>query len=106
MWNAEQILCRRPAVARADGLSDADNRSHCKPDDHHREHMHHLRADGNGGRAGDALELTDNEQVSHSIERLQKIRKQLGQRKQNSILEYAAGGEVLFHNPKLKSLLE
>ena len=106
MWNAEQILCRRPAVARADGLPNADGRSHRKPDDHDREHMHDLRADRNRGRAGNALELADDKQVSHSIERLQEIRKQIGQREQNDILEYAAGGEVPFHKPKLKSLQE
>ena len=78
MWDAEHILCCLPAVACADGLADADSRSHRKPDDHDREHMHHLRADGNRSRAGDALKLTDDEQVGHAVERLQKIRKQIG----------------------------
>ena len=36
------ILCSLVAVTRTDGLPDADGRSHRKPDDHHREHVHDL----------------------------------------------------------------
>ena len=36
------IFCRLSAVTRTDGLPDADGRSHRKPNDHHREHMHDL----------------------------------------------------------------
>ena len=36
------ILCRLFTITRTAGLPDADGRSHCKSDDHHREHMHNL----------------------------------------------------------------
>lgn len=41
-------LRRLPAAAGADRLRDADCRPHGETDDHNREHMHDLRADGNG----------------------------------------------------------
>ena len=85
------------AASRADRLPDADGRAHGKAHDHHREHMHHLRADGHGGRAGDAVERPDDEQASHAVERLQKVLEQVGQREQDNIFEYAAGGEISFH---------
>ena len=72
-YGVPDILRRLPSISRADGLTDADGRSHREPDDHHREHMHYLRSDGNGGGAGDAFKLTDDEQICHAVERLQKI---------------------------------
>lgn len=72
-YGVSDILRRLLSISRADRLTDADGRAHRKADDHHRQHVHDLRSDGNGGGAGDALKLTDDEQIRHAVERLQKI---------------------------------
>ena len=72
-YGVSDVLRRLPSISRADRLTDADGRAHREPDDHHREHMHYLRSDGNGGGAGDAFKLTDDKQICHAVERLQKI---------------------------------
>ena len=87
-----------PAVARADGLADRDRRAHGEADDHDREHVHDLTADGHGGRAGHALILADDEQVGHAVERLQEIREQIRQRKAHDVAEDAAGREIFLHD--------
>ena len=88
-------------VAAAGGLRDADRRAHRKADEHDCEHVHHLRADGDGGRAGDALKLADDEEVGHAVERLQKVREQIRQRKGHNVAKDAAGGEIVLHRKGL-----
>ena len=58
----------------ADGLRDADSRSHGKSHDDNGNHMHNLTADGNGCCTGRAFKLSDDEKICHAVERLQKIR--------------------------------
>ena len=69
---ADDCRTARP-VARTDSLRNADRRAHRQPHDHDREHMHDLAADGHGRDAGRSLELTDDEQIRHAIERLQEV---------------------------------
>ena len=88
-------------VAAAGGLRDADRRAHRKADEHDCEHVHHLRADGDGGRAGDALKLADDEEVGHAVERLQKVREQIRQRKGQNVAKDAASGEIVLHRKGL-----
>lgn len=59
--------------------------------------MHDLRADRHGRRTGNVFILPDNEQIGHAIERLQKVREQIGLRKQHDVLEHAAGCKIPFH---------
>ena len=60
-------------VPRADGLTYAHGRAHCEADDHDRQHVHDLTADGHGGRAGDAFKLADYEEVGQTVERLKEV---------------------------------
>ena len=60
--------------------------------------MHYLGADGNGRCTGDAFKLADDKQIRHSVKCLKKIRKKIGQRKNQNVFEYAARGEIFFHN--------
>lgn len=73
------ILEAAPFVLSSYRLSDGDSGTHGKPDDHYRQHMHDLRADGNSGRTGNSFKLTDNEKIRHSVQSLQKIGEQIGQ---------------------------
>ena len=84
-------------IPRAGGPADGDGGPHGEPHDHHREHVHHLGADGDGGGAGDDIELADDEEVRHAVERLEEVGEQVGQREAEDGLEDASGGEVLFH---------
>ena len=86
----------RPVV-RADGPRDRDRRAHRQPHDHDRQHVHDLRADGDGRRPRDALILANDEQVRHPIERLQQVRQQIRQRKPDQLPAHAAGRQILFH---------
>ena len=54
-------------------LADGYGRSHGKPYDHDSQHMHNLAADRDGGNLCHAVELTDNKEVHHTIQSLQKI---------------------------------
>ena len=85
------------AVPRADGVPDADGGAHGKSHQHHGEHMHHLAADRDRRSAGDPFVLADDEQIRHAVEGLQKVRKQVRQRKAEDAFPYAAGGEIAFH---------
>ena len=58
--------------------------------------MHDLGADGDGGGAGHALELTDDIEVGHAVEPLQKIGEEIGRREAEHVLSDAADGEILF----------
>ena len=60
--------------------------------------MHYLGADGHSRCTGDAFKLADDKQIGHSVKSLQKIRKKIGQGKKQDVFEYAAGGEIFFHN--------
>ena len=88
--------CLRPVV-RADGPRDRDCRAHRQPHDHDRQHVHDLRADGDGRRPRDALILANDEQGRHPIERLQQVRQQIRQQKPDQLPAYAAGRQILFH---------
>ena len=77
---ADKVRCLA-LIPCSDGLTDADGRTHGKADYHDGQHMHDLRADRDCGRARNALILTDYEQVSHAVERLQKIRQHCHLRK-------------------------
>ena len=66
-------------MLRADGLTDRDRRAHGKAHDHHSDHMHHLTANGHRRCAGHTFKLPDDEQLRHAEQRLQKVRKQIGQ---------------------------
>ena len=88
------------ALLAAHGLGDGDGGTHGQPHQHDGDHVHDLAADGDGRRAGYALKLADDEQVGHAVQRLQKIRQQIGQGKQQDIPQNAAGGEVTFHRPR------
>ena len=67
-------------------LRDGYRRAHRKPHEHDRQHMHHLRADGHRRRRLHARVLSDDEQIRHTVERLQKIGQQIRQRKPHDIL--------------------
>ena len=84
-------------VPRADGAGNGDRGTHGEADEHDRQHVHDLRANGDRSRRGDALILADDEQVGHAVERLQEIGKQIGQGVADNVAEYAAGGQILFH---------
>ena len=86
------------SVAGAHSLPDGNRGPHGEPYDHDRKHMHYLGADGNGRCTGDAFKLADDKQIGHSVKSLQKIRKKIGQGKKQDVFEYAAGGEIFFHN--------
>ena len=45
--------------SRAHGLSNEDGGAHGKSHNHHGEHVHDLRTDGDGGSAGDTFKLAD-----------------------------------------------
>lgn len=63
----------------AHGPANSDRCSHGKAHDHHSDHMHHLTANGHRRCAGHTFKLPDDEQICHAVQRLQKIRKQIGQ---------------------------
>lgn len=51
----------------AHGLTDQDGGAHGEAHDHHGEHVHDLTAYGDGGGACDAVELSDDKQIGHSV---------------------------------------
>ena len=57
-------------ISNADSLRNADGRTHRKPDNHNGQHMHDLRADRHRRGCRNALELPDDEQIRHTVERL------------------------------------
>ena len=63
----------------AHGPANSDRCSHGKAHDHHSDHMHHLTANGHRRCAGHTFKLPDDEQIRHAVQRLQKVRKQIGQ---------------------------
>lgn len=84
-------------VIAADGLADKNRGTHGKTHDHDGEHVHDLGADGNSGRIRNATELADDVQVSHSIQGLQQIGKEIRQRENQNVLKYAATGQIFLH---------
>ena len=68
-----------PAWKNAHGPANSDRCSHGKAHDHHSDHMHHLTANGHRRCAGHTFKLPDDEQIRHAVQRLQKVRKQIGQ---------------------------
>ena len=58
-----------------------------RPTKHHGEHVHDLRADGDGGRRRDGLKLADDEKIRHAVERLQEVGKKIGKGKADDIFE-------------------
>ena len=59
----------------ADGLRNADSRSHGKSHDDNGNHMHNLTADGKRLLYRPRhSKLSDDEKIRHAVERLQKIR--------------------------------
>ena len=84
-------------LARADGLRDGDGRAHCKAHKHDGQHVHDLRADRDRRRAGHALVLPDDEQIRHSIERLQEIGQQIRQREADDCFQNASVCQIFFH---------
>ena len=77
--------------------ADAHGNTHGQPHQHDRDHVHDLAADGHRRDAGRALKPANDEQVCHAVQRLQKIRQQVGQREIKHIFEYTAGGQVFLH---------
>ena len=70
---------RTKFVLCAHGPANSDRCSHGKAHDHHSDHMHHLTANGHRRCAGHTFKLPDDEQIRHAVQRLQKVRKQIGQ---------------------------
>lgn len=85
-------------VFSAHSLPDRDGRTHGEADDHHRQHMHDLRSYRDGRRTGYSLKLPDDKKIRHAVKGLQKVRKQVGERKQQNIFKHAAGCKVFFHS--------
>ena len=81
----------------ADRPADADRDTHRQPHQHDRDHVHELAANGHRRDAGRALKLADDEQVCHTVQRLQKVGEQVGQGEVQHIFKHTAGGEVFLH---------
>ena len=81
----------------ADGPADADSGTHGQPHDHDGDHVHDLAAYRNRRSAGRSLELADDEQIGHPVQRLQKIGQKIRQRKVQYIVQYAARGQIFLH---------
>ena len=62
-----------PAVSRADRAPYRDGRAHREADYHDGQHVHHLRAYRDCRDVRDAAELSRDEEVRHSVERLQEV---------------------------------
>ena len=62
-----------PVVLGADSLCDRDGRPHRQPYDHDGQHVHDLTANRDRRDARRSLELADDEEVGHAVERLQEI---------------------------------
>ena len=60
--------------------------------------MHDLGAYRDGGGACHSLKLSDDEQVCHAVQGLQKVGQKIGERKENEIAEYASGCQIFFHS--------
>ena len=86
---------RRLHVAPADSTRDRDRRPHGEADDDDGHHVHDLTADGHSRDARRALELADDEEIGHAVERLQEIREEVWQREIHDVLRDAAGCHVL-----------
>ena len=84
-------------VACAHGPADTDGGTHRHAHQYHSDHMHHLTADGDSGGACHPLEPTDDEEVCHAVEGLQKVRGQVGQREGEDVFQHTAAGEIFFH---------
>lgn len=61
-------------LARADGVADTDRNAHSQPHQHNGTHMHDLTADGHRRGGGHTIKPADDEQIRHTVERLQKVR--------------------------------
>ncbi len=57
----------------ADRLCNHNGGTHRKSYDHDSQHMHDLTPDGNGGDMCDRIKLSDDKQIRHSVEGLQKV---------------------------------
>ena len=57
--------------------SDQDGRTCCETCNHHRQHMHQLTAHRHGCDRRRPIELSDDEQVRHTVKRLQKAGNQV-----------------------------
>ena len=84
----------------AHGLANGNGGAHGQPHDHDGEHVHHLASDGNRRGARRAFKLADDKQIGHAVERLQKIRKQIGRRKEKNVFEYTALRQIPLHKKR------
>ena len=84
----------RHLVARTDRARNRDRRAHREADDDDRHHVHDLAADRDGRDARRAPKLADDEEIGHAVERLEKIRNQIGNREYEDVLSDTASREV------------
>lgn len=89
----------------AHGLADHHGGAHGQAHDHHREHVHHLAADGNGGGAVNLAIAADEKQVGHAVKGLQEVREQVRQRETENVFEHAAAGEVVLHGDSFRGFM-
>ena len=90
-------------IARPHGVADDDGGTHGKPNNDNGQHVHDLAAVGNGGDAVHPAEPAGDVQVSHAVQRLQKVREQIRQGKGQNDFEHAAGCKIFFHDNFLSS---
>ena len=65
--------CRPLHVPGAHGLANGDGGAHGEAHDHDGQHVHDLRAYRDCRDVRDAAELSRDEEVRHSVERLQEV---------------------------------
>ena len=90
---------------RTDRTADGDSGPHGQTHDDHGEHVQHLASVRHSGDAVDPDELAGNEQIGHTIQRLQKIRQQVRQCKNNDGSQDIARRQILFHGLPVALLL-
>ncbi len=78
-------------------MADDHRRSHGQAHERHGNHIERLRAICHGGDAGSTAKLSDQVQVGHAVEHLQKVREHIGQGEDRDGLKDIAACEVVFH---------
>ena len=91
-------------VMAADGMAQADSRAHGQADDHDGGQVDDLAADGDGACGGGSFELTDDEEVGQTVERLQETGDQVGDGEHQKVLPDRTGGQVTTHAGKYRVL--
>lgn len=72
-YGVSNILRRTFPITCADCLPDTDRCSHRKAHNHDRAHVHHLRADRNGSRAGKASNCPNKLCNGYKVKRREKV---------------------------------